>query len=118
MKIIRTIADIAELIEKGNIPLSYLSDLKSEFLILYESEGTGESLESFKLSNQACMYHLENEEDTRFLQERILEIEFVDKEKTNECTYFRVGLMNDHQINLVYFLGGTLENKFEAWLKK
>lgn len=115
---IRTIADLERLKEMGGIPLEYLSIIESEFLDWFEAEGTGESLDMFEIPHHACMFHLEDNNDTAFLSNQIINIEYVEKEEFKDCHYFRIGLMNDHQMNLVYFLEGTLDKGFEEWLKR
>ena len=110
--------DLERLKEMGRIPLEYVSVIESEFMNWFEAEGAGESLMTFEMSHHACMYHLEDNNDTTFLSNQILNIEFVEEEELEDCVYFRIGLMNDHQMNMVYFLEGTLDQKFEEWLER
>jgi hypothetical protein len=118
MKRLQTIADIEELKTRGNIATSFLNVIESEFMDWFEAEGTGESLTSFRLPNHSCMYLLEDDKDTNLIVEQIVNIEFIEKEVTNDCSYFRIGLMNDHQMNLIFFLEGTLDSKYEQWLQQ
>lgn len=118
MKTIKTMADLESLRRMGRIPLEYVNAIESEFLNWFEAEGAGESIMAFEMPQHACMYHLEDKNDTPFLSNQILNIEYVEKEELKDCTYFRIGIMNDHQMNLVYFLEGTLDQKFEKWLER
>lgn len=118
MKTIRTFADIEKLKEMGTIPIEYVTAIESEFLDWFEAEGTGESQKEFEMPQHTCMYHLEDNHDIAFLSNQILDIEYVEKEELEDCNYFRIGLMNDHEMNLVYFLEGTLEQRFEEWLER
>ena len=115
---IRRISEIERLKELGRIPLEYVKAIESEFVTWFEAEGTGESLIEVEMPQHACMYHLEDKNDITFLSNQILNIEFVEKEELPDCVYFRIGIMNDHQMNLVYFLEGTLEQRFERWLEQ
>ncbi|URM33403.1 hypothetical protein LLY41_02660 [Cytobacillus firmus] len=78
MKMIQCIADIEELKARNTIPLPYLQMIESEFLNWYEAEGFDESLISFRLGNHSCIYHLENKEDTSFINNKIHQIEYIE----------------------------------------
>ncbi|WP_108672461.1 hypothetical protein [Peribacillus acanthi] len=117
MKLIQHLSDIEELKARGSIPIEYLKQIETEFLNWYEAEGMRESLTEFRLPTESCMYHLEEKEDTRFITSQMLNIEYVEKEELNDCTYFRIGLMNDHQMNILFFLEGTIDQQFEKWLQ-
>lgn len=116
MKQIQCIADIEELKARSNLPLPYLKAIESQFLEWFEAEGAGESITSFRLPNESCIYHVEGEEDTDFIFS-ISGLEFVEKEEAEGWTYFRIGLMNDHQMNLIYILQDTFDQKIEDWLE-
>jgi hypothetical protein len=117
MKIIQTIADIEELKARSTIPFIYLKEIEAQFLEWYEAEGEDDELVKFRLPFPSCIYHLEDQEDASFIADHILEIEYIEKEETEECGYFRIGLMKGHQMSLVYFLEGTLGERFEQWLQ-
>lgn len=118
MKRIRKITDIEELKEMGSIPLDYVTVIESEFITWFEAEGVGDSLDEFEMPQYACMYHLDDKHDTTFLSIQKVNIEFVEKEELKGCAYFRIGIMNDHQMNLVYVLEGILDHDFEEWLEQ
>lgn len=118
MKIIQTLSDIEELKARGNVDLNYLKIIEEEFINWFEAEGNGESLTSFRLQNDSCMYHLEEKEDASFISSQMLSIEFIEKESIEDCGYFRVGIMNDHQMSLIYFLEGTFDSYFEQSLQQ
>lgn len=117
MKIIQSIADIEKLKERSALPTKYIKIIEDQFLEWYESENEGEPLVSFRLPNHTCMYHLENENDGEFIYKQLIHLEFVDVEENEEVKYLRMGIMDDHQMHLVYVLEGTLEPSFEEWLK-
>lgn len=53
----------------------------------------------------------------KVLIDRLNALEFVDVEKEDGQKYFRIGLMQDHQMSIIYFLEGTLPRKTERWLE-
>ncbi|PKG24282.1 hypothetical protein [Niallia nealsonii] len=118
MKIIKTLSDIEELKARGNIDFNYLKALEEEFINWFEAEGNGELLKSFRLPNWSCIYHLEEKDDANFIASQMLHLEYVEKESKDNCMYFRIGIMNDHQMILLYFLEGTFDSHFEQWLQR
>jgi hypothetical protein len=92
--------------------------IESQFLEWYEAENNGESVTTFRLESHSCLYHLESKKDTSFISDQLLHIEFVEYETIEENRYFRIGLMKDHEMSLVYFLKGTIEQKIEGWLRR
>lgn len=118
MKKIQTIADIEELKARNTLPHSYTHVLEMQFVEWYEAEGTGVPYAAFQLPNHACIYHLEDETDTGIIMDQMLNVEFVEIEEVDGWKYFRIGLMHDHQMNLIYFLEGTLARKIENWLER
>ncbi|WP_156505903.1 hypothetical protein [Bacillus sp. SJS] len=110
--------NISELETKGTFPHLFIDIVKMQFLDWYKAEGTGESLEDFCLSSSSCIYILETEKDDQFLLQNLLDIEFVEREECKGCVYFRIGFMNDHQMNLVYFLEGSIGDRLEKWLQQ
>ncbi|MBG9550261.1 hypothetical protein [Cytobacillus firmus] len=118
MKIIQCIADIEELKSRSTIPLPYLNIIETEFFEWFEAEGNGEPIIAFRLPTHSCIYHLEDEQDTSFIANQILKIEFVEYETAADRKYFRLGLMNEHEMSLVFFLEGTIEQRMEECLKR
>ncbi|MFD2679255.1 hypothetical protein [Bacillus seohaeanensis] len=118
MKRIQTIADIEALKIQSNIAKSFLNVVELEFMNWFEAEGTEESLTSFRLPNHACIYYLEGERDTSFIANQSLFIEYVEKEVTDDCTYFRIGIMNDHEMSVIFFVEGMLDEQFEQSLQE
>jgi hypothetical protein len=118
LKIIQTLSDIEELKARGNVNLNYLRVIEEEFINWFKAEGNAESLTSFRLPNEACIYHLEEKEDASFISSQMLSIEYIEKETSEDCVYYRIGIMNDHQMSLLYFLEGTFGLSFEQWLQQ
>jgi len=118
VKIIQSIADLEELKARGTIPLPYVKIIEKEFLDWYEAASACESIKSFRLEPQSCFYHLEDTGDTEFIRDQLIHIEFVEYEKVDQHRYFRLGLMHDNEMSLIFFLEGTIEPKLEGWLTR
>jgi len=118
MKRIRTLAEIETIQETSKINHFYIETLKSEFVRWFEAEGAGESMDTFELSGGSSIYHLEDTKDSSFIADNILSIEYVDVGEKEDLTYFRIGLMNDHEMSIIYFIKGTLGDEIEQWLKE
>ncbi|WDH82265.1 hypothetical protein [Paenibacillus urinalis] len=117
MKMIQSIYDIEELEAGGNIPLSYISVVRTQFEEWYESDHTDECLTEFRLPAESCIHHLEEEKDAKFILDQLIHVEYVETEEVQDCRYFRIGIMTDHQMNLVFFIEGTLSSRIEQWLQ-
>ncbi|WP_433744952.1 hypothetical protein [Falsibacillus pallidus] len=118
MKIIQCLADLEELKSRSTIPISYLRVIETQFLEWFEAEGADESFVSFRLPRESCIYHLENQQDSGFIVNQLLQVEFVEYETADDHRYFRMGLMNEHEMSIVFFLEGTINEKLEEWLKR
>ncbi|GAA4067324.1 hypothetical protein [Amphibacillus indicireducens] len=114
---IQTMADVHALEADEQLPSLYVEEIKNQFLIWYEAENEGESLDEFSLPSYSCIYHFDREEDMQVLIDHMNALEFVDVEKIEGQKYFRIGLMQDHQMSLIYFLERTLPRKTERWLE-
>ncbi|MFD2443706.1 hypothetical protein ACFSO7_06875 [Bacillus sp. CGMCC 1.16607] len=117
MRIIQTIADIEELKARTFFPLPFLRAIETQFLEWYEAEGNEEPNLSFRLPYESCIKVAEEEQDVHELFTK-WNIEFVEKEASGGCEYYRIGIMNDHQMSLVYLLqdhfGGNIESIMEG----
>ncbi|WP_409482400.1 hypothetical protein ACKW6F_18855 [Bacillus safensis] len=114
---IQTMADVHALEADEHLPPFYVEVVKNQFLIWYEAESEGESLDKFSLPSYSCIYHFDKEEDMKVLIDCMSALEFVDVEKVEGRKYFRIGLMQDHQMSIIYFLERTLPRKTERWLE-
>lgn len=54
----------------------------------------------------------------QMLIDNIDALEYVDVEKVDGRKYYRIGLMHDHQMSIIYLLEGTLPQKTERWLER
>lgn len=99
MKRIQTLLDIEVLKSRESLPSGYISVIETQFIEWFEADGENDSLDIFELPNHACIYHLE-ESDMKLIMDQITDVEFVETEEVEGWTYFRVGLMQDHQIGL------------------
>lgn len=111
MKRIQTFGDI-EALKQENLPSSYIKEIKQQFQSMFKADGEGESLHTFSLPIHACIYHLNESNDIEWLLDLMEQVEFIEVEKE----YFRIGLMEDHQMNILYFLIGTFSEEMERWL--
>lgn len=116
MKRIQTMADVHALIADEQLPSFYVREIKDQFIMWHEAESEGESIDSFCLSNHSCIYHLDKEEDMHLIIDNFIDVEYVETEKIEKQMYFRIGLMQDHQMSIIYFLAGTLPRRVELWL--
>lgn|SRR5690625_5102891 len=117
MKVIRTLADIHSLKDEERLPNFYVKEIYHQFLGSYEAVGNNEEIEDFSLPLHACIYHFNDVNDWRMLQDLLENIEYVDTEVVDDMKYFRIGIMQDHEISVIYFLKGTLPYKIEKWLE-
>ena len=111
MKRIQTYADIKAL-KEGNLPSFYTKEIEQLFLGMFKADGEGESLYTFSLPTHACIYHLNQSDDKHWLFGLMQQVEFIEVEEK----YFQIGIMEDHQMNIVYFLKGTFSEQIETWL--
>jgi hypothetical protein len=51
------------------------------------------------------------------LESCVNDIEYVETERMDGMKYFRIGIMQDHQLSVIYFLEGTLPYRTEKWLE-
>ncbi|RDW21368.1 hypothetical protein CWR48_02890 [Oceanobacillus arenosus] len=112
MRRIQTFADIKALKQTENLPALYIEEIKQQFVGMFEAEGEGKTLDTFSLPTHACLYHLNESDDKHWLFGLIEQVEFIEVEKE----YYRIGIMQDHQMNIVYFLKGTFTEIIETWL--
>lgn len=117
MKVIRTKADVLALKADEHLPSFYVDEIYQQFIGSYEAENEGESLDEFSLPPHACIYHFDKEEDMQMLVDNVGALEYVDVDKVEGKRYFRIGLMQDHEISVIFFLEGTLPYKTEKWLE-
>lgn len=117
LKIIQSIADIEELKARNNLPLAYIRIIETQFIDWYEAEGSREGIRNFRLPGGSCIIHLENDQDSNMVLDQWMNIEFVEHENINQCQFFRVGVMSDHQMHLLFFLEGTIHPLLEKRLK-
>ena len=117
MKVIRTKADVFALKVDEHLPSFYVDEIYQQFIGSYEAVNEGESLDEFSLPSHACIYHFDKEEDMQMLVNNVGALEYVDVDKVEGKRYFRIGLMQDHEISVIFFLEGTLPYKTEKWLE-
>lgn len=117
MKVIQTLADVQALERDEHLPSFYIEEIKNQFLLWYEAENEGEEIKDFSLPSYACICHFNHSNDGRMLQNYVNDIEYVDIERMDGVKYFRIGIMQDHQMSIIYFLEGTLPYRTEKWLE-
>lgn len=117
MKVIRTLADVQSLKNEECLPSFYVEEIYHQFLGSYEAMAEDEAMEEFVLPLHACIYHFNHADDWQMLEELVHYIEYVDTEVVEGRKYFRIGIMQDHEMSVIYFLEGTLPEKTEKWLE-
>lgn len=119
MKVIQTLADVQALErEEEHLPSFYVEEIENQFRLWYEAENNGEDIEAFSLPSSACIYHFNDANDARrMLESYVNDIEYVETERIDGMKYFRIGIMQDHQLSVIYFLEGTLPYRTEKWLE-
>ena len=118
MQMIQALADIEALKVFSTLPLPYIGMIEEQFLDWYKMRNDGELVTAFRLSSESCLLHLEDESDTDILLNHLMKVEFVEYKAVEDLRYYRIGLMNHHQMNLIYFLENTLDPKIEQWLRR
>lgn len=117
MKIIRTLADVQSLKNDEHLPSFYVEEIRKQFLGTYEAVAESESIDDFSLPPYACIYHFNEESDLEMLVKLTRNIEYVDTEVIDGTKFFRIGIMQDHEMSVIYFLENTLPYKTEKWLE-
>lgn len=117
MKVIQTLADVQSLKNDERLPSFYFEEIYNQFLWTYESVAEGEAIDDFSLAPHACIYHFDDGKDLQMLVEFAENIEYVDTGVVKGIKYFRIGITQDHEMSVIYFLEGTLPDKTEKWLE-
>ncbi|HLR42519.1 MAG TPA: hypothetical protein VK067_04640 [Pseudogracilibacillus sp.] len=117
MIMIQTLADVHSLKDDECLPSFYIKEIYHQFIGSYESMANDEEIDSFSLPSYACIYHFNDVNDWQMLQGLLENIEYVDTEIVDEVKYFRIGIMQDYEMSVIYFLEGTLPYKTEKWLE-
>src|SRR5690625_3237480 len=108
MKVIQTLADVQSLKNDERLPSFYVEEIYNQFLWTYESVAEGEAIDDFSLESYTCIYHFDDENDLQMLVKFAESIEYVDTEVVGGIKYFRIGIMQGHEMSVIYFLEGTL----------
>src|SRR5699024_12526953 len=112
---IKTTTDFNALKQQEHVPKSFSEEIEQPFLA-WNKEVNGEVLDEFSLPPEACMYHIERQDDVEILLNHVHEIEYVDVEEINDTKFFRIGLMQDHQMSLIFVLADNLPQDIKEWL--
>ncbi|MEI3610187.1 hypothetical protein [Pseudogracilibacillus sp. SO10305] len=114
---IQTMADIQALQKNKDLPSFYIEEIKYQFSMWYEADNDGESLYEFCLPPYSCIYHFDKATDINVFTALWNEIEYVDVEKINGQKYFRIGIMHDHEMSIIYALEKTLPRRIGQLLE-
>ncbi len=117
MKVIRTMADVQSLKDDGHLPSFYIEEIYNQFLGTYEAVAVSEKIDDFSLDPNACIYHFDRESDLEMLVRLTGNIEYVDVEIIDGTKFFRIGIMQDHEMSIICFLENTLPYRTEKWLE-
>src|SRR5690625_7912423 len=108
MKVIQSLADVQALERDEHLPSFYMEEIKNQFHLWYEAENIGEEIQDFSLTSWACIYHFNDVEDSRMLESCVNDIEYVETERRDGMKYFSIGIMQEHQVSVIYFLAVTI----------
>src|SRR5699024_492421 len=117
MKVIRTMADVQSLKDDGHLPSFYIEEIYNQFLGTYEAVAESEKIDDFSLDPNAFIYHFDRESDLEMLVRLTGNIEYVDVEIIDGTKFFRIGIMQDHEMSIICFLENTLPYRTEKWLE-
>lgn len=117
MIVIRTMADVQSLKDDGHLPSFYIEEIYNQFLGTYEAVAESEKIDDFSLDPNACIYHFDRESDLEMLVRLTENIEYVDVEIIDGTKFFRIGVMQDHEMSIICFLENTLPYRTEKWLE-
>src|SRR5690625_6040892 len=99
MKVIQTLADVQSLKNDERLPSFYVEEISNQFLWTYEAVAEGEAIDNFLLAPQACLYHFSEASDWRKIEEMLRDIEYIDTEVVEGKKYFRIGIMQEHEVS-------------------
>src|SRR5699024_483428 len=117
MRVIQTLADVQSLKDDEHLPSFYVEEIYNQFLWSYKAVAEREAIDDFSLEPYACIYHFDDENDLQVLEKFTQSIEYVDTEVIEGIKYFRIGIMQEHEVSVIYFLEGTLPDKAEKGLE-
>lgn len=117
MKVIQTMADVQSLKDDERLTSFYFDEIYNQFLWTYKSVAEGEAIDDFSLEPHTCIYHFNDETDLQMLMNFAENIEYVDTQVVRGIKYFRIGIMQDHEMSVIYLLECTLPYKTERWLE-
>lgn len=109
---IQTTDDVNRLNLEDGLPASYVKEIDFYF------KAWVEEINERRLPSHACIYHFDKEDDGQMLMNHLHEIEYVDVETASDGKHFRIGLMQDHQMSLIFVLSGVLLPGIERRLEK
>src|SRR5699024_1488067 len=96
-----------------HLPSFYVEEIYNQFLWSYKAVAEREAIDDFSLEPYACIYHFDDEEALKVLEIFTQSIEYVDTEVIEDLKYFRISIMQDHVMSVLYFVEGTLPYKTE-----
>lgn len=83
----------------------------------FKVEGNGNSVLTFRLPDEACIYHLTDKEEEHELLQHINDFQYVKVKMVDDVTYFEIKVESDGDINIYLFVEGTLDDWTEQWLR-
>src|SRR5699024_1762414 len=117
MIVIQTMADVQSLKDDEHLPSFYIEEIRNQFLGTYEAVAESEKIDNFSLAPNACIYHFNKERDLEMLVKFTVNIEYVDIEIVDGTKFFHIGIMQDHEMSIIYFSENTLPYQTEKWLE-
>lgn len=117
MHMIQSLADLEMLKILYKLPSEYTNALEQHLMARYEIEGNGEDVFGFRLPDEACLYHLTNEDDEHELLQHINDFQYVNVKNIGDKDYFEIKVVVEGDVNIYFFLEDTFDVWTEQWLR-
>lgn len=118
MKIIQSLNDIEFLKATRRIPLPMIQYIEKEFLDRFEASNSEEELFAFRLPMNEAMILLEKDDDVLAEINHPFDLEYVERIKEGDISFYRIAIRFDPEIRVYYSLVGTYDDETEEWLNE
>ncbi len=116
MKLIQALNDIEWLKAKNALPISIIEAIEQDFLTLFEAEGDGENVLTFRLPSQQALILLEAGDNVLGMANDPIHLEYVEKLEQGQIEFYRIAKRIEHDFQLIYTLVGVHDEETEQWL--
>lgn len=119
MKIIQTLNDIEWLKATNAAPKEMIQTIQKDFLMLFEAESDCEDVLRFRLTYDEALILLEKNDDVLgMFDPSIIDLEYVERHKQGNVSFFRLAKRSEHQFQLMYSKVGSHALSTEEWLQE